>query len=66
MLNISGNDIGDKDLRKKCRSRNDGSQFITPCSAPDAPWRATTYEDLQPVDFDKVKPPEPRLEDKKH
>jgi len=65
MLAISGNDIEDKELRKKCRARNDGSKFPTPCEKADAPWRATTYEELKPVDFDKVKPPEPRLDTKK-
>ena len=65
MLCISGNDIEDKDLRKKCRSRNDGSKFDVPCTNPNAEWRSTKVEELKPVDFDKVKPPEPRLPDKR-
>ena len=65
MLAISGNSIEDKLLRMKCRCRNDGSTFDVPCTAPDAPWRKTEVEELLPVDFDKVAPPEPRLPDKK-
>lgn len=65
MLGISGNEIEDKELRKNCRSRNDGTVFTVPCTDANAPWRATEVEELKPVDFDKVKPPEPRLEDKK-
>ena len=61
LLCISGNDIEDKDLRKKCRSRNDGSKFDVPCTNPNAEWRSTKVEELKPVDFDKVKPPEPRV-----
>ena len=65
MLAISGNSIEDKELRKQCRSRNDGSTIGVPCTALTAEWRNTEVEELQPVDFDKVKPPEPRLPDKK-
>merc|ERR1711865_1317133 len=61
MLAISSNSIDDKELRKKCRSRNDGSKFEVPCTAPNAEWRKTKVEELLPVDFDKVTPPEPRL-----
>jgi len=64
MLSISGNEIEDKDLRKACRARNDGSTFTTPCEAKDAPWRSTKVDELQPVDFDKVKPP-PKIEEVK-
>jgi Ran GTPase-activating protein (RanGAP) involved in mRNA processing and transport len=65
MLNISANDIEDKALRKKCRARNSAFKWVCPSEDPNAPWRATTYEELKPVDFDKVKPPEPRIESKK-
>ena len=61
MVSMSGNDIEDKELRKKCRARNDGTIFTVPSDAPDAPWRNTVVEELEPVDFDKVKPPEPSL-----